>query len=423
MTVLFLLLACEPKGDIPLDTDTSPVDNDGCGDTIYVPQSGVDTTDPVAADLDAATFGGAPDPSAVHLSWVGDPSESMAFVWLTDNITLASQVEFGLADTYGTVTPGASFELLNGETFGRVHEVHVCGLTPATTYHYRVGGEGHWSADHTFTTGPAPGSTTAYRFVVAGDSRNNAAVWGQILEAAEQFAPDFYIFSGDAVELGSDLEEWRAWLGEGLGYIERRPMVMIHGNHEFMAQPFFGLFAMPANASADRTDDEQWFSFDYGNGHFVVLNDTLAPLDTQATWMTGDLAATSQPWKFVSHHQPAYSSSTTHGSNIDVREAWSPVEEAAGVALDLVGHNHNYERSVPLRDGVETDLASGTTYVVSGGAGADLYGNDLAEPFTATATVDNNWVLVEVNGGTLTLNAYDLSGNVIDTLTLSRSAP
>ncbi len=415
VALLAALLGCHAISK-STGADSVSTGTPGCGDTIYVPQSGTDTTTPVPADLDAATFGAAPDPTRVHLSWVGDPSQTMAFVWVTDAGTMASRVEVGADATYGATTPGATFTLIGGDTFGRVHEVHVCGLTPGTTYHYHVGGDGHWSADQTFTTAPAPGSTDTFRFVVAGDSRDNYAVWGQILAASDAFAPDFYIFSGDAIDIGSSLDEWGGWLDQGAGYIDRRPIMNVHGNHEFMAQPFFGLFAMPTNAGPDRTDDEQWFSFDYASGHFVFLNDTLAPYDVQATWMDADLKATTQPWKFVSHHQPAYSSCTTHGSNANLQAQWSPIEEDNGVAFDMTGHNHNYERSVPLRGGQQTDPANGTYYVVSAGAGADLYGNDMAQPFTATATVDNNWVLFEVNGDHVTMTAYDLSGNVIDSV-------
>lgn len=407
-----LTLGCHTITKSSPDSDTSA---DACGGTIYVPQSGVDTTDPVVADASFNDFGAAPTPTRVHLSWVGEPSTTMAFVWLTDTATFASEVQVGADTSYGLTTAGASFVLLNGEDFGRVHEVRVCGLTPATTYHYRVGGEGHWSDDQTFRTAPEPGSTAPFRFVVAGDSRDNEGIWGEILAAAEAFAPDFYLFSGDAIDIGSNLTEWGAWLDEGKGFIERRPMFMAHGNHEFLAQPFFGLFAQPGN--------EQWWSFDYANAHFVYLNDTVVTptdIDVQATWMDQDLKASSAPWKIVDHHQPAYSSCTTHGSNTLLQTAWSPIEEQNGVVLDLTGHNHNYERSVPLRGGQETDVANGTTYVVSAGAGADLYGNDMSQSFTTAAVADNNWVLVEINAGTLMLTAYDMSGNVIDTFSATR---
>lgn len=394
------------------DSDSNPLTGGPCDRAIYVPQSGLDTTEPVPADADAATFGAAPEPFQVHLSWAEDPQSSMSFVWRTDADTLASQVQVGADESYGFGTVGASFTVIGGDTFGRVHEAHVCGLTAGTTYHYRVGGEGHWSEDRTFTTAPASDSTTPFRFVVAGDSRDNQAVWGQILDAAEAQAPDFYLFSGDAVDLGTNLTEWDAWLHEGEGHIDRRPVMVAHGNHEFMAQPFFALFALPGN--------EQYFSFDYGSAHFAFLNDTLADMSAQATWLQQDLAATDRPLKFAHHHQPAYSSCTTHGSSSTVRDAWSGVEESGGVVIDFAGHNHNYERSVPLVGGLETDAAHGTTYVVSAGAGADLYGNNLGQTFTETATVDNNYVLVEVSGAALTMTAYDLSGNVIDSFSTTR---
>jgi hypothetical protein len=54
------------------------------------------------------------------------------------------------------------------------------------------------------------------------------------------------------------------------------------------------------------------------------------------------------------------------------------------------------------------------------GAGASLYGNDLSNAFTEVAAITNHYVLVDVAGGTLTLTAYDLGGNVLDTFTTTR---
>ncbi len=71
-------------------------------------------------------------------------------------------------------------------------------------------------------------------------------------------------------------------------------------------------------------------------------------------------------------------------------------------------------RSVPLRAGLEMPAGEGTVYVVSGGAGADLYGNDLANPFTAVASAIEHYVLITVDGTSATVEAIDLAGNVID---------
>lgn len=416
MVLFALVAACHTLEKIA-PVDDSAVDAEAaCSGEIYVPRSGFDNSDPVLADAHAEVFGAErPDPAQVHLSWAFEPSTSMSIIWRTDGDTLATRVQVGTDTTYGLEAEGRSFQLAASPEFGRIHEAHVCGLLPGTTYHYRVGGEGHWSEDRTFTTAPAPGSAQPFKFAVGGDSRDNQAVWGQALDAIDALGVDFYLFTGDAVDLGSNTDEWDAWFAAGEGHLDQRPLMMAHGNHEFQVQPYYALLAQPGN--------EQWFSFDYANAHFVALNDTIAAqgdLEVQRDWMQADLAATSAPWRLTFHHIPAYSSCTTHGSDATLQELWSPVQEAGGVALDFAGHNHNYERSWPLRDGAQVADTAGTTYVVAAGAGADLYGNDLSNAFTAVANVTHHFVVVSIDGGTLDLTAYDLAGNVIDTFTTTR---
>jgi hypothetical protein len=410
--LLLSLLACHTIEKIG---DSAAPAADVCGGEIFVARAGYDTTDPVPADLDAAVFGASPAPYHTHLSWSDEPSTTMAFIWRTDADTLATRIEYGADTTYGATATGASWLLGVEGASGRVHEAHLCDLTPGTTYHYRVGGEGNWSEDATFTTAPAPGQAAPFRFAVTGDSRDNQDTWGLVLDAMEAHAPDFYLFSGDAVDLGVNMTEWDAWFEAGKGHIDHRPLMFAHGNHEFQVQNYYALFSQPGN--------EQWFSFDYADGHFVFLNDTVATAgdrELQAAWMETDLAATRAKWRFAVHHMPAYSSCTTHGSTPELQELWSPVEEAGGVVLDFTGHNHNYERSYPLRDGAQTTAELGTTYVVAAGAGADLYGNDMSNAFTEVAEITQNFVIVDVADGTLTLTAYDLGGNVIDTFTTTR---
>jgi hypothetical protein len=406
------LIGCHTIEKIELDAAPAA---DLCGGEISVPRAGYDDASPEPADPHAAQFGAAPDPFHVHLSWADDPATTMALVWRTDGDTLATQVRYGRDTTYGSTSDGASFFVGVDGTNGRVHEAHLCDLEPGTTYHYSVGGEGHWSVDATFTTAPPKGEAAPFRFAIAGDSRDDQATWALVLDAMEAHAPDFYLFSGDAVDLGVNMDEWDAWFEAGEGHLDHRPLVFAHGNHEFQVQNYYALMAQPGN--------EQWFSLDYADAHFVVLNDTVATAgdrELQAAWMEADLAATAAKWKFALHHMPAYSSCTTHGSNLDLQDLWSPVEEAGGVVIDFAGHNHNYERSVPLRDGVQTTAELGTTYVVAAGAGAVLYGNDRSNPFTEAAAVTENFVVVDVANGTLTLTAYDLGGNVLDTFVTTR---
>lgn len=415
-------LGCHRLGKVELSAEIDP-----CGE-IRAPLAGFSAEAPVPADPDAPDLGGDPMPRQIRLSWAGDPATTQAIVWRTDEGTRATRVQYRAADgeqTGGELadalerTGGSFLADLTDAAEGRLHEIRLCDLQPDTTYRYRVGGgppgQEVWSEEHAFITAPPPGEERSFTFGVAGDSRDNQATWGELVAQMEAYDPAFYLFSGDMVDLGVNMEEWDAWFDAFAGVGESRSVMPVHGNHEFLARQYFAFFSLPGN--------EQWYSFDYAQLHVAGLNDTVAQatdIDAQAVWLDQDLSGTERPLKVVFHHMPAYTSCTTHPPDARLQEKWSPVEETHGVAIDFTGHNHNYERSVPLRGGQETTADLGTTYVVSAGAGADLYDNDLAEPYTLVAQVAWHYLIVEVEGRTLTTTAYDLAGNVLDRFSVSR---
>ena len=84
-----------------------------------------------------------------------------------------------------------------------------------------------------------------------------------------------------------------------------------------------------------------------------------------------DLAATTQPWKVALFHRSPYSAGGEHGSDLAVRDAFGAVFDQHGVQLVISAHEHDYERTVPMRGGAPAP--GGTTYIVTGGGGAPLY--------------------------------------------------
>lgn len=382
-----------------------------CAEDVPVPGAGYDDPSGDLADAHTESYGPDPAPTAVHLGWTGDPASTMTLLWWTDADTLASRVELRPGAFASQSIDGVSFLLANEPANGRVHEVRVCGLEPGTRYEYRVGGDEAWSDTYAFTTGPPPGEPL--RFVVAGDSRGSPETLTQVLAEAVARGAELLLYTGDAVASGTNVEEWRAWYEAGAGVFETMPIVSVHGNHEALAQPYFALAALPGN--------EQWFGLDYGDAHFAVVNDTPVDDDTlaaQAAWLAEDLAATNRRWRFHAHHKPAWSSSTVHPEDLDVRETFGTILEAGGVAIDFAGHNHHYERTHPLVGGLHAP--DGVTYVVTAGAGAPLYDNDGRNPYTAAFAVTDNYTMVHVDGDVATIIAYDLAGNVLDTWTIQR---
>jgi len=97
--------------------------------------------------------------------------------------------------------------------------------------------------------------------------------------------------------------------------------------------------------------------------------------------------------KFIiaAFHSPPYSSSN-HGSDMDIREAFSPIFEQYKVDLVLNGHDHVYERTCPVVN-ESCDNANGVTYLIVGAGGAPLYGcNDNPLPSGIVQFCDSEYV-------------------------------
>jgi hypothetical protein len=183
------------------------------------------------------------------------------------------------------------------------------------------------------------------------------------------------------------------------------------------------VFVLPSGGASLAYPDhsERFYSFDYGPAHVVVLDTELAVQDAarrqdQIAWLTDDLARTSQPWKIAVFHRSPFSAGGEHGSDLAVRSVFTPIFEAYGVALVLSGHEHDYERTKPLR---ETAEGSPVTYIVTGGGGGPLYPAAVAS-WTAMSRSAFRYVRGEVSTCTIAIEAVGLDGVPFDSLALDR---
>ena len=366
----------------------------------------------------APVLGTDPTPKNVRLGWPGrDSSRCLSVVWSTDVDTLASRVqirEAGSEDTRDfegvTFTYGAGFAY-------RIHEWKTCSeVAPSTAYQYRVGGEGAWSRWYDYVTPGPPGSFDTFTVAIAGDSRGAYEEWAQIVQKMETFDPDFYLFSGDMVEFGTNQGEWTDWLNASGEVFAEKVFVPAHGNHEFLAINYFSLFSLPNN--------EAWFGVDYGDLTVASLNDSFVTEEQMAadevTMMDELFTSSVGRWKFAMHHRPVFSTCTRHGSAEGLRDLWQPAFERNGVDMVFAGHNHIYERSVPIRGKAEQPIGEGTIYVVTGGAGAPLYVESEADWFNEVANPTQHYIIAEFGPDALTMTVRDLSDTVIDSVTVPR---
>ena len=101
----------------------------------------------------------------------------------------------------------------------------------------------------------------------------------------------------------------------------------------------------------------RWYSTVVGPATFIGLDSNLVQSQAQTDWLESTLDGADTPWVIVAMHHPAYSVGV-HGSTEQVQKRWVPLFEKYGVDLVLAGHDHDYQRTMPI---------NGVTYVVSGG--------------------------------------------------------
>ena len=139
---------------------------------------------------------------------------------------------------------------------------------------------------------------------------------------------------------------------------------------------------------------EQYYSFDYRNIHFLAISTEIPFLvnSAQYRFVNNDLSkASSDPnidWIVVYYHRQMYTIPSTHSAIALLRSTYHPLFEQYGVDLVIQGHNHNYQRTYPIKFNstspkhpietstnktTYTDTDDGQIFATVGTGGAKLY--------------------------------------------------
>jgi len=331
------------------------------------------------------------------------------YVLVECDSTDAVKVEYGPTDAYGAVAAtekAVATDGSNPQTY--VHNIKLTGLQLNTVYHYRVSQGGEPTADQTFSTAVQPGES--FRFAIMGDCRTGTKQHAAIAARIDAADPRFSVYLGDLCADGSYARfKSEFFLPEELALIAQVPFMNAVGNHEGWS-PNTQAFT---EGIADISGTQDYYSYDYGDIHFVCLNNQLSyKADSpQYTFLAKDLAATQQPWKIVYFHKPAYGSGG-HGEDADMKAMTAALFEPNKVDLVLAGHSHFYQHN----------LVNGIPHLVIGGGGAPL-----VQPIDAAYTVKSekkyNYAMVDFTPASLHLVVYDDAGAVLDTIDLKKTVP
>jgi hypothetical protein len=422
-----------------------------------------------SAKADASTPDGTPE--QIHLTWGEDPRHEVVVSWASlassTNPRVVYHANRGQRETVHAVQRTYTDGLTGVVVF--TYHARLRDLEPATTYSYEVTADNDSNAGSpfgsSFTT--APREHAPFRFTSYGDLATPNTGWVLsspqsrfAVQAVERFQPLFHLLNGDLcyanLNPAHQTDVWRDFGNNAQTSAANRPWMPCPGNHEleFYNGPqglnsYLTRYTLPDNGTPF---SGRWYRFRVSNVLFVSLDaddvvyqdaaafvagpSPLVPVAStghapiqpgtslyvrgysngaQTRWLEKTLQEAQHDddidWIVVQMHQDALSSSKTgNGSDKGIREAWLPLFDRYGVDLVVCGHDHDYERSYPVRgcnhhagtdaktgasvdtlqprpvthaqsNGNTFDTSHGTIHLILGGGGTsaplDVYGVDI----------------------------------------------
>lgn len=373
--------------------------------------------------------------------------------WVTlDNVTNpAVQYRHMAGPNVGTAHTGAA----NTTTYtyggwrGTIYNARMDGLTPNTTYEYRVGSDDAvWSAWQAFTTLPSNAGTPERPLRIASvadmgyDPVSNHTV-NRIQLLVDAGEIDFVTHSGDVGYADSDEPKWDVWGRKIEGITAKVPYMTTPGNHEMLWNFTVYRLRYQMPPAGDGVDDTRamFYTFSVGPVSFVMM-DSETEIDTpivrpvQKQWAARQFARLNAEEQFIlaSFHRPLY---CTEGKNGRfwaelLRGMIEPTLLEAQVPLVFVGHVHNYERSYPVAANIvfntSYDNPKQPVYILNGAAGQNEGQDSIRknESWAAATSTDIGFSTMVFSGTAGTAVQVNqkfiraLDGTVVDDFTLTK---
>jgi acid phosphatase type 7 len=255
----------------------------------------------------------------------------------------------------------------------------------------------------------------------AGDEET-AALVDSVLKADSAVHVESAVFTvGDnAYPAGLDRDFVRCF-GSSWGDPNKRIMKLIRpaiGNHDYQSQRgaayyrYFGARAGPRFKG--------YYSYDIGEWHAVVLNSEIAahgsPAErsSQESWLRRDLRENARLCTLAYFHRPLYSSGA-HGASPIMRGFWKILADG-GVDLVINGHEHHYERFLPMNAAGVVDTLNGMEQIIVGTGGGGLTGIRSRVAANSAVQIQGHWgaLIATLGSGEYRTSFIGIDGQVWD---------
>lgn len=346
------------------------------------------------------------------------------------------------------------------------HRLRLTGLQADTRYYYRIQHQGEWlQPANWFVTSPQPGASRPARIWLWGDPGkpsekipvlNASLAWLQTNAQGRPAYADAILTTGDnAYPSATNRDYMRDFFLPYQDVLKNIPLWPVYGNHDARRWTFYKLFDRPmlGESGGLASQSRQYFSFDYGQAHFILLDNHHFDLSAETAmtdWLQRDIQQTQQRWVIVLFHHPPYTGGTydsdnekqSRGRMKKTRENLLPIFEKAGVDLVIAGHSHVYERSdlIHCHYGLSNTFApsmvmdtgkqeaqvlsyhkaasfangyTGTMYMVLGSSGEGNKRN-IIHPALPYASAKAGSVVMDIDAETLTSRYITADGSVED---------
>jgi 3',5'-cyclic AMP phosphodiesterase CpdA len=364
---------------------------------------------------------GAPLPEQLHVQFGDDAAREINVSWYTASAVSRPRVRVGtpsggLGRSVDAETRAYTDGSGSSATQVTTHHARLTGLAPGSAYIYEVTHDGAPPISGRFTTAPA--GRAPFRFTSFGDQgtgdntdRDSTEFGAFVVGQVERLNPLFHLLNGDLTYANltpNRVATWNKFFNNNMSSTRNRPWMPALGNHEVESgngpqgfNAYLNRYALPGNGSTDFAG--RWYAFSAGSVKVISIDNNDVCYQNggdiyirkyshgqQRRWLEQTLAAARQDstidWIVVFMHQLAMSSNLVNGSDLGVREEFLPLFDRYGVDLVLCGHDHDYERTYPVRGAepaansdrprvVDTNLhvidsEKGTVHLCLGGGGA-----------------------------------------------------